>query len=49
MHWVSLLALALLPLASAINCPNPPEIPVIDVKTNKYTAAVMYQVSRTLS
>ena len=35
----------LLPLAASLNCPNPPDIAVMDERTQKYTAALIYQVT----
>ena len=45
MRFLAPLAAILLPFAMALNVSNPPEIAVKDAKTNKYTAAVVYQVS----
>ena len=33
-----------LPIVMSENCPDPRDVPVIDERTQKYTAALVYQV-----
>jgi hypothetical protein len=44
MKALAILAL-LLPLALTLDCPTTSEIPVMDERTQKYTSALVYQVT----
>lgn len=39
----AVLLLCLLPICLGIDCPNPPDVPVMDARTSKYTAALLFQ------
>jgi hypothetical protein len=41
---VLVVLLLILPIVISENCPNPQDVPVIDERTQKYTAALVYQV-----
>ena len=42
----AVLLLCLLPICLGIDCPNPPDVPVMDARTSKYTAALLFQVCK---